>query len=254
MGHLRQRAGLARLVAPTPSGSAQPARCGSRRSRFRSSVWSASLRVLVACEFSGVVREAFRRRGHDAWSCDLLPAEDGSPYHYQGDVRNWLGPLMFSTWLGMREFKPWDLMIAHPPCTYLSVSGLHWNKKDPERAKKTEEALDFVRLLLSAPIGRIALENPISCISTQIRKPDQIIQPWQFGHDASKRTCLWLKNLPKLRPTALVEPRYVGGKPRWSNQTDSGQNKLGPTKDRWKLRAVTYQGIADAMAEQWGEL
>lgn len=199
------------------------------------------MRVLVACEFSGVVREAFRLKGHNAWSCDLLPADDGSPYHLEGDVLVVLG-----------RDSNWDLMIAHPPCTYLSVSGLHWNKRRPERAQKTEDALDFVRTLLEAPVGRIALENPIGCVSTRIRKPDQIIQPYEFGHDASKATCLWLKGLPTLQPVTYVEPRIIDGKKRWGNQTDSGQNKLGPTADRWKLRSITYQGIADAMADQWG--
>lgn len=197
------------------------------------------MRVLVACEFSGVVREAFRKRGHDAWSCDLLPSDDNSVHHITGDV------IPHLRW-------GWDLMIAHPPCTYLSVSGLHWNKKDPTRAAKTEEALEFVLRLLEAPIPRIALENPIGCISTRIRKPDQIVQPYQFGHDASKATCLWLKGLPKLQSTGMVQPRMVNERPRWSNQTDSGQNRLGPSPDRWKLRSMTYQGIAEAMAEQWG--
>ena len=194
------------------------------------------MRVLVACEYSGTVREAFRRRGHYALSCDLLPADDKSPHHYQGDVRDVL-------------YDDWDLMIAHPPCTYLAVSGLHWNKRIDGRAEKTEEALDFVRLLLAAPIDRIALENPVSCISSRIRKPDQIIQPWWFGDDASKRTCLWLKNLP-----TLVETNRLEGddRTRRANQTPSGQNKLGPSDDRWKLRSKTYQGIAEAMAAQWG--
>lgn len=150
-------------------------------------------------------------------------------------------------------------MLAHPPCTYLSVSGLHWNKRGVmvdgrPRAELTEEALEFVRLLMAAPIPRIAIENPVSCISSQIRKPDQIIQPWQFGEDASKATCLWLKNLPKLRPTQIIEPRIVNGKKRWGNQTDSGQNKLAPSNDRWKIRSTTYQGIAEAWAQQWGIL
>jgi hypothetical protein len=148
----------------------------------------------------------------------------------------------------------WDLMVAHPPCTYLSSSGLHWNKRRPERAQQTEDALEFVRVLLAAPIAHIALENPIGCISSRIRKPDQTIQPWQYGHDASKATCLWLKNLPLLRATGTVEPRLVDGKKRWANQTDSGQNRLPPSADRWKLRSTTYQGIADAMAAQWGAL
>lgn len=205
------------------------------------------MRVLVACEFSGVVREAFRKKGHDAWSCDLLPAIDDSRFHLEMNVEKILSP----GWL----FR-WDLMIAHPPCTYLCGSGLHWNKKDPERAKKTEEALAFVQRLLNAPIPRIALENPVGCISTRIRKPDQIIQPYEFGHDASKATCLWLKGLPQLQGTAYVEPRIVesGNRKynRWANQTDSGQNKLGPSPNRGSIRSITYQGIADAMAEQWG--
>jgi hypothetical protein len=146
----------------------------------------------------------------------------------------------------------WDLMIAHPPCTYLCSSGLHWNKRIPERAQKTEEALEFVQVLLDAPIAKIALENPIGCISTRIRKPDQTIQPYQFGDDASKATCLWLKGLPPLRPTQFVEPRMVNGKPRWANQTDSGQNRLPPSADRWKIRSETYVGIAEAMVAQWG--
>jgi hypothetical protein len=168
----------------------------------------------------------------------LLPTDVAGP-HYQGDVRDVL-------------HDGWDLMIAHPPCTYLASSGLHWNTKRPERAQQTEEALAFVRLLLDAPIPRIALENPIGCISTRIRKPEQVIQPYWFGDDASKATCLWLKNLPPLRPTKLIEGRIVNGKRRWANQTDSGQNRLGPSEDRWKKRSETYQGIAEAMAAQWG--
>ena len=197
------------------------------------------MRVLVGCEYSGRVRNAFREAGHDAWSCDLLPSEDDSPFHIHGDVL----PLLD---------QGWDLGIFHPPCTYLAVSGLHWNKRDPARAAKTEEALDFVRTLMSAPIERIAVENPVSCISSRIRKPDQIIQPYEFGEDASKKTCLWLKNLDLLTPTQMVAPRLVDGKPRWSNQTDSGQNRLGPSEDRWKERSRTFAGVAKAMAEQWG--
>ena len=193
--------------------------------------------VLVACEYSGTVRDAFRGAGYDAMSCDLLPTDALGP-HYQGDVRDIIG-------------NGWDLMIAHPPCTYLCSSGLHWNKRRPERAQMTEDALDFVRLLLDAPIPRIALENPIGCIGTRIRKADQTIQPWQFGHDASKSTCLWLKNLPPLAPTSVVEPRIANGKKRWANQTDSGQNRLPPSEDRWKIRSETYAGIAAAMANQW---
>lgn len=202
------------------------------------------MRVLVGCEFSATVRDAFRRRGHDAWSCDLLPCEGDPAYHFQGDVLDVI-------------YKPWDLAIFHPPCTYLAVSGLHWNARDPSRQKKTEEALEFVRKLLNAPIAKIALENPVGCISSHIRQPDQIIQPYDFGHDASKKTCLWLKNLSLLKGTLRVPGRIVtlpSGKKaeRWANQTDSNQNRLGPSPDRWKLRSLTYQGIADAMAEQWG--
>jgi hypothetical protein len=197
-------------------------------------------RVLVACEYSGRVRDAFTALGHYALSCDFEPADTPGP-HYQGDVMNVL-------------HDGWDLMVAHPPCTYLSSSGLHWNKRRPERAQQTEDALEFVRVLLAAPIAHIALENPIGCISSRIRKPNQTIQPWQFGHDASKATCLWLKNLPLLRATGMVEPRLVNGKKRWANQTDSGQNRLPPSADRWKIRSTTYQGIADAMADQWGAL
>ena len=197
------------------------------------------MRVLVACEYSGRVRESFRSLGHEAWSCDLLPSDDNSPFHIQGDVL-----------LLLKD--NWDLMLAFPPCTYLCSSGLHWNKRVEGREEKTEEALDFVRLLLNAPINKIALENPVGRIGTAIRKADQSIHPYMFGDDASKRTCLWLKNLPLLKPTHYVEPRMIDGKPRWSNQTDSGQNKLAPSKDRWKERSKTYQGIADAMALQWG--
>lgn len=193
------------------------------------------MKVLVACEFSGTVRDAFVDRGHDAWSCDVLPCDKGNWHHLQIDVREIL-------------HEKWDLMIAHPPCTYLAVSGLHWNKRRPERADKTEQAIGFIRLLLDAPISRIALENPIGCISTRIGRPTQIIQPWQFGHDASKATCLWLKNLPQLKPTnVLPGDRYT----RRANQTASGQNRLPPSPDRWKLRSITYPGIAKAMAEQW---
>jgi hypothetical protein len=188
------------------------------------------LRVLVTCEFSGRVREAFRKRGHIAFSCDLLPADDRSPFHYQEDI--------FSV-LARTE---WDLMIAHPPCTFLCSSGLHWNIRRPERRQQTEEALQFVEALLMTSVDKMALENPVGCISSRIRKPDQIIQPWQFGHGEVKGTCLWLKGLPKLVPTNVVE----GREPRmW---------KLPPSADRGKLRSVTYQGIADAMGEQWGNL
>jgi len=196
------------------------------------------VRVLVACEYSGTVRDAFTAKGHDAISCDILPT-DKPGQHYQGDVLDIIG-------------DGWDLMVAHPPCTYLCSSGLHWNKRQPERELKTLEALAFVELLLGADIPRIALENPIGRIGTAVRKADQVIQPYEFGDDASKRTALWLKNLPLLRPTRFVEPRLVNGKERWGNQTDSGQNRLGPSADRWKIRSKTYQGIANAMADQWG--
>ena len=198
---------------------------------------SKQLRVLVACEYSGTVRDAFAAQGHDAMSCDILPT-DKPGNHYQGDVRDVLD-------------DGWDLMICHPPCTYLCSSGLHWNKRIDGRQALTDEALAFVKRLLDAPVPRIALENTIGCISSQIRKPDQTIQPYQFGHDASKSTCLWLKNLPVLTPTELIAPRIVDGKKRWSNQTDSGQNKLPPSADRWKIRSETYAGIAAAMAAQW---
>ena len=191
------------------------------------------MRVLIACEYSGAVRDAFRARGHDALSCDLLPSEAPGP-HYQGPVQDILN-------------DGWDLMIAHPPCTHLAVSGARWFAgKQAEQA----EALAFVRLLLAAPIARIALENPVSVISSRIRKPDQVIQPWQFGHEATKTTCLWLKGLPHLTPTNIVGKgaRHVtkSGKslPQWYN--------LPPSADRWKIRSATFQGIADAMADQWG--
>ncbi len=196
------------------------------------------MKVLVACEYSGRVRDAFIAAGHKATSCDLLPTDSPGP-HYQGDVMDIIA-------------DGWDLMVAHPPCTYLSVSGMHWTTRGLRDPKLTEDALDFVRLLMDAPIERIAVENPISVISSRIRKPDQIVNPYEFGHDASKKTCLWLKNLPPLRPTQMVEPRIVNGRPRWGNQTASGQNKLAPSADRWKIRSETYKGIAQAMAAQWG--
>ena len=218
-------------------------------------------RVLIACERFGVIRDAFIKAGHDAMSCDLVDTAVPGP-HYTGDVRDILD-------------DGWDLMIAHPDCTYLCSSGLHWNHRVPGRAQLTEEALDFVRLLMAAPISRIAIENPMGRIGTAIRKADQTIQPYEFGDNASKRTGLWLKNLPLLKPTGFVEPRLVcqdckfvfayghhkclkcGSHrylPRWDNQTDSGQNKLGPSDDRAMLRAKTYQGWADAMADQWGRI
>lgn len=189
-------------------------------------------RILVACEYSGRVRDAFAAKGWDAWSCDLLESESPGN-HYQCPVEDVIN-------LG------WDMMVAHPPCTHLAVSGARWFKdKEVEQAA----ALDFVRMLLDAPIDRIALENPISIISSRIRKPDQIIQPYQYGHPESKSTCLWLKNLPKLTPTDVLTLPESG---RWSNQTQSGQNRLAPGPDRWKERSRTYEGIARAMADQWG--
>lgn len=198
------------------------------------------MRILVACEYSGTVRDAFIRAGHDAISCDLLPTDAPGP-HYQGDVMDVIG-------------DGFDLMIAHPPCTYLSVSGMHWTTRGLRDPQLTTDALAFVRLLMDAPIPQIAIENPVSIISSQIRKPDQIIQPHMFGHDASKKTCLWLKGLAPLTPTKTIAPRMVNGKPRYGNQTDSGQNKLAPSADRWKIRSETYSGIADAMAQQWGNV
>jgi site-specific DNA-cytosine methylase len=182
------------------------------------------MKVLVACEYSGAVRDAFRARGHEAVSCDLLPSETTGP-HYEGDVRDIIN-------------ANWDLMIAHPPCTHLAVSGARWFK---DKQQEQAEALEFVRLLLAAEIPRIALENPVSIISSRVRKPDQIIQPWQFGHGETKATCLWLKNLPRLRPTNIVEGR------------EARVHKMAPSPDRWKERSRTYAGIAAAMAEQWGE-
>ena len=193
------------------------------------------MRVLIACEYSGRVRDAFTARGHYAMSCDLLPT-DAPGLHYQGDVFDIIN-------------DGWHLMVAHPPCTYLSVSGMHWTTRGLRDPQLTEDALAFVQRLMDAPIERIAIENPVSIISSRIRKPDQIVQPWWFGHDASKKTCLWLKNLPLLTPTDML-PGDV--KTRRGNQTASGQNKLPPSKDRWKIRSETYQGIADAMAHQWG--
>ncbi len=201
------------------------------------------MRVLVACEFSGTVRRAFRALGHDAWSCDLLPAEDGSEFHLQGNalwhardgrkvrVPHWAYPSI--------EWEPWDLMIAHPPCTHLAVSGARWWKG---KTKEQEDALHFVRMLMLAPIPRICIENPISKISSAIRKPDQIIQPWMFGHGETKATCLWLQNLPPLKPTQIVDGR------------EARIHRMSPGPDRWKERSRTYQGIAEAMAMQWGGL
>lgn len=202
------------------------------------------LKVLVACEYSGKVRDAFSKRGHYAVSCDLLPSDSPDGIHYEGDVRDIL-------------YNGWDILIAHPPCTFLTVSGNRWfyhpedkalpyeqrrpHPKHPNRRQDREEALKFVRLLLDAPIRSIGLENPISVISSAIRKPSQIIQPWQFGHGETKATCLWLKNLPLLTPTNIVDGR------------ESRVHKLPPSADRWKIRSTTFDGIAEAMAAQWSE-
>lgn len=192
------------------------------------------MRVLIACEFSGIVRDAFIAKGHDAISCDLLPTERPGP-HYQGDVFDIIN-------------DGFDLMIAHPPCTYLCNSGVCWLHKDKERWTLMEDGALFFKALLNANIPKIAIENPVMhkyAVEIIGRRQDQSIQPWQFGHDASKRTCLWLKNLPLLEPTKIIT------KDKYANQTPSGRCKLGPSPDRWKLRSKTYQGIADAMAEQW---
>ena len=183
------------------------------------------MKILIACEFSGIVRDAFRAIGYDAWSCDLLQSEVAGP-HIEDDVLKHLS-------------DGWDLMIAHPPCTHLAVSGARLFKY-----KKLEQelALSFVRLLLEAPIQRIALENPVSVISSRIRKPDQIIQPWMFGHGETKATCLWLKNLPLLVPTNIVPGR------------DARVHRMAPGPDRWRHRSRTLPGVAQAMAEQWGKI
>jgi len=180
------------------------------------------VRILIACEYSGTVRDAFIAAGHDAISCDLLPSESPGP-HYQGDVTDILS-------------DGFDMMIAHPPCTHLAVSGARWFK---DKVEQQREALDFVRLLMNAPIPRICIENPVSIISSRIRKPDQVIQPWMFGHGETKATCLWLKGLPKLTPTNIVEGR------------EQRIHKMPPSPDRWKERSRTYAGIAAAMAQQW---
>jgi site-specific DNA-cytosine methylase len=184
------------------------------------------MRVLIACEYSATVRDAFRAKGFDAWSCDLLPTEGDPQWHIQGDA------------LQAVYGQQWDLLIAHPPCTHLAVSGArHFAAKIADG--RQQEALDFVRQLLDAPIPHIALENPVSVISSHIRKPDQTIQPWQHGHGETKATCLWLKNLPKLKPTNIVEGR------------EQRIHRMPPGPDRWKERSRTFPGIAQAMADQW---
>lgn len=187
------------------------------------------MRVIVVCEFSGVVSEAFRQLGHDAWSCDIEPSETGNAFHFQDDARY----VLYNT-------GPWDLMIAHPPCTHLAVSGARWFK---DKTKEQAEAIEFFRFLADySGISRRCIENPISIMSTRYRKPDQIIQPWMFGHGETKSTCLWLSNLPILKPTNIV----IGREPRI--------HRMPPGPNRAKDRSRTYQGIADAMAKQWGSI
>ena len=194
------------------------------------------MKVLVACEYSGIVRDAFAAKGHDAWSCDILPTESPGN-HFQGDVLEHLD-------------KGWDLMIAHPPCTHLAVSGARWFTEGKKPWSLQEEALDFVRKLLDAPINKIALENPVSVISTKIRKPNQIIQPFQYGHDVTKKTCLWLKNLPNLKPTKIVKPDIILVNGKKMSRMHYESFKL-PSKERSKVRSKFYTGIAEAMADQW---
>ena len=194
------------------------------------------MRVLIACEYSGIVRDAFAKKGHDAWSCDILDTESPGN-HIQDDILNHLD-------------KNWDLMIAHPPCTHLAVSGARWFTEGKKPWSLQEEALDFVRKLLNAPIDKIALENPISVISTKIRKPNQIIQPFEYGHDVTKKTCLWLKNLPELKPTKIVKPDIVLVNGKKMSRMHYESFKL-PSKKRSKVRSKFYTGIANAMADQW---
>ena len=210
------------------------------------------MRILIACEFSGVVSHAFRKRGHEVTSCDLLPLSPKLKHsptpeefkemymnHIGGDVTNILT-------------QSWDMMIAFPPCTYLCASGMHWTYRGLRDPELTEKAVKFVMSLWTSKIPKICVENPVGILSTRIGKPDQIIQPYWFGHDASKSTCLWLKNLPPLKGTAYIPPRIEEGKNRWGNQTKSGCDRTPPSKDRGLKRSVTYAGIAEAMAEQWG--
>jgi hypothetical protein len=211
------------------------------------------MRGIIGCESSGIVREAFRARGHDVYSCDLLPSKTPSPYHIQGNILDFLN-------------EGWDFMIVHPPCTYLTVSaawafgdGPYHQKVKPgtlvgaARREAQKEAIEFALALWNAPIKKKCLENPIGALSKYLGKASQIIQPHDFGEDASKATCLWLEGLPLLKSTSYYPPRIVNGKPRWGNQTDSGQNRLSPGADRWQKRSETFQGVADAMAEQWGK-
>ena len=192
------------------------------------------MKILVACEFSGIVRDAFRAKGHDAISCDLLPTESEGP-HYQGDIRDIL-------------YDKWDMVLAFPPCTHLASSGARWFK-EKQKDGRQQQGIDFFNLFTNLDCPKVMIENPIGIMSTHYRKPDQIIQPWQFGHEESKKTCLWLKGLPFLKPTNIKMLPKSG---YWTNQTPSGQNKLGPAPDRAKNRSKTYLGISKAMGEQWG--
>lgn len=213
------------------------------------------INVLVACEYSGVVRDAFRKLGFNAWSLDMLPTDADPEYHIQAKIEDYVDIYGWNTLRG----KPIDLLIAHPPCTYLANSGVRWlYEKDEEGNQRInndrwldmEEAARFFQFFLDADVPHIAVENPVMHGHTGIRKHDQTIQPYWFGEDASKRTCLWLKGLPELKGTGYLPPGENG---KYGNQTPSGQNNLGPSKDRWKIRSTTYQGIAEAMAKQWGE-
>ena len=192
------------------------------------------MNVLIACEFSGVVREAFRKKGHNAFSCDIIDTKIDSPFHLKGDVFQYL-----------KGDLSWDLLIAFPPCTYLCISGNKWMKPEykdrfPNRQQQREDGLSFVRHLMCCSVEKICIENPIGIISSRIRKPDQVLQPWMFGHGETKATCLWLKNLPPLRPTNIVSGR------------EARIHKMAPSPTRSMERSITYQGIADAMADQWG--
>ena len=193
------------------------------------------MRILIACEESQAVCKEFRKLGHKAYSCDILPCSGGHPeWHIQDDV--------------LKHLMDWDMMIAFPPCTHLAVSGARYFKEKQADGRQ-QRAVDFFMSIANAPCKIIAIENPVGVMSTRWRKPDQIIQPWQFGHPESKKTCLWLKGLPLLKPTKVLELPESG---YWENQTPSGQNKLGPSPERSKLRARSYEGVGKAMAEQWG--
>jgi hypothetical protein len=216
------------------------------------------MKILLACEQSQAVCKEFRVLGHEAYSCDILDCSGGHPeWHIKGDVLEVINSGCFP--LGNDFIHDeviiynWDAMICFPECIYVCSSGLHWNKRVPGRAEKTAQAIEFAKKLWNAKIPKIGLENSIGCLSTHLGKPTQIIQPYNFGEDASKGTCLWLKGLPMLQPTSYFPPRIVNGKKRWGNQTDSGQNKLGPSPERSKIRSKTFPGIAKAMAEQWGK-